>query len=100
MNNADNTVAKMILAQLGGNKFLAMTGASQLMSMSDGLQFCLPRGAYKVVITLTSDDTYMIRGYGKLSRKTYEMPIKFVVPCDASSLCEAFTNATGLDVCL
>ena len=39
------TIAQTILAQLGGNRFLAMTGARLLCDLGDGLAFNLPRGA-------------------------------------------------------
>jgi hypothetical protein len=61
---AQRTIAETILAQLGGNKFLAMTGAKDLLAGSNNLQFRLPKlGANKmniVRITLMTDDTYMM----------------------------------------
>ena len=53
------TTAQIILAQLGGNRFLAMTGAKQLVDLGDGLQFSIGRGAKnkanKVVVRLVGD---------------------------------------------
>lgn len=64
------TIAQTILAQLGGNRFLAMTGARLLCDLGDGLAFNLPRGAKnkanKVCIRLAGDlyrvTFYSIRG--------------------------------------
>lgn len=58
---ADLTVANTILAQLGGNKFLAMTGAKHLLGGKDSLSFQLPgaaNGIKFVSIYLTPADTY------------------------------------------
>lgn len=54
-------IAKQILQQLGGNKFLAMTGAKNLMSTDKGLRMNLPRnqsGATVLTIELNSLDLY------------------------------------------
>ena len=40
-----NTIAQTILTQLGGNRFLAMTGAKDLVNTGKGLQFAIGRGA-------------------------------------------------------
>ena len=40
--HADLTVAQTILAQLGGRRFLAMTGAKNLVGSADTLAFRLP----------------------------------------------------------
>lgn len=58
----DMTGAKTILAQLGGRRFIAMTGASQFGGTADpiSLKFTLPgRTISKVVITLDPSDTYV-----------------------------------------
>ncbi len=58
------TIAQTILTQLGGNRFLAMAGAKQLVDLGNGLQFAIGRGASnkanKVVITLDGD-LYAVR---------------------------------------
>jgi hypothetical protein len=61
-------VANTILAQLGGNRFVAMTGAKQFLSTKDGLRFSLPSrfakdGINKIEISLTPWDTYNIKFY-------------------------------------
>lgn len=58
------TVANTILNQLGGNKFLAMTGAKYLLDLGDGLRFNLPKNgskANKVQITLNANDLYDVQ---------------------------------------
>jgi hypothetical protein len=57
------SIAQTILAQLGGSKFIAMTGAKNLVSGADSLQFSIGRNASranKVRVTLTSDDLYTV----------------------------------------
>ncbi len=58
------TIAQTILAQLGGNRFVVMTGAKQLVDTGNGLQFSIGRGATnkanKVRVTLDTTDTYVV----------------------------------------
>ena len=59
------SVAKEILSQLGGNKFIAMTGAKAFVGSNSMLMFCLPsnfaaKKINKVRITLTSADLYNV----------------------------------------
>lgn len=54
-------VANMILEQLGGQKFLAMTGANHLVADGNTLRMALPKNASKanrLYITLDATDTY------------------------------------------
>lgn len=58
-------VAKTILSQLGGNKFIAMTGAKNFTASSDALSFKLPsnfakKGINGVRVVLNGSDTYDI----------------------------------------
>lgn len=68
----DMTVAKTILQQLGGNKFITMTGARNFVGHDNALSFRLPRaanGINRVEITLEPSDTYKVefgRVYGKV----------------------------------
>ncbi len=69
------TVARIILDQLGGGMFLAMTGAHTLISREDGLSFKLPSnfatdGINYIRITLNVMDTYDIE-FGKTRRLKY-----------------------------
>ena len=92
-------IAETILVQLGGTKFLAMTGAKNLVALEDGLMFMLPRGtknkANKVRITLDRYDTYQvefmkIRGVDLKTISTHKN-----IYCDM--LQELFTRETGLE---
>lgn len=54
-------VADTILEQLGGNRFIVMTGAHGFVADEKSLRMCLPRNASKanrLTITLTPMDTY------------------------------------------
>ncbi len=68
--NDTKQVASEILRQLGGNKFLAMTGAKELANFDaidskrdwPGLSFRLPIGKIAVVcIALSPDDDYTLQ---------------------------------------
>jgi len=86
--------AKTILAQLGGNRFLVMTGAKHIFSDNGGkaLVFQLPRGARDginaVRIELDASDTYTA---------TKVREVSFVY---ADQLQTLFTSTTGLAVSL
>ena len=58
------TIAAAIFAQMGGNKFVAMTGAKNFCQGSNSLQFDIGRGAKnkanKVRVTLQTSDTYTV----------------------------------------
>jgi hypothetical protein len=65
MNNTINDVevAKEILRQLGGSKFMAMTGAHGLVSMPNALGLRLPRrnNINYIRISLNELDTYNVQ---------------------------------------
>lgn len=96
-------VAETILKQLGGNKFIAMTGAKQFTKgkNSDGeeqITFKLPRakdGINVVIIALTSMDLYRIT-FGKLRGVDYKV-VKEIDGVYNDQLQEIFTRYTGLD---
>jgi hypothetical protein len=74
---ADQTVAKTILEQLGGNRFAVMTGAKNFVSHADGLSFKLPStphftksGINFIKITLNQKDLYNVE-FGKLRGLKY-----------------------------
>ena len=55
------TVANTILEQLGGNKFIAMTGAKNFLSDGNTLRMTLPKNrskANRLYVTLDTTDTY------------------------------------------
>jgi len=59
----DLTVANTILEQLGGRRFLAMTGAKNLSGTDDSLVFALPRNPRHVThvrVRLDPSDTYTV----------------------------------------
>jgi hypothetical protein len=92
--------AQIILSQLGGNRFVAMTGAKNLASSPDALHFKLPSnfargGINSVKITLTPDDTYTV-DYFKVRGVTVKSIAKsFGIFSDM--LQKDFTNITGLN---
>ena len=63
-------IAKTILEQLGGNRFIAMTGAKNFMAIESGLQFDLPKtrgfvrdGINKIQVHLDPTDTYTMMAF-------------------------------------
>jgi hypothetical protein len=89
----DLTVAKIILEQLGGDRFVAMTGATSFIGTEDSLTFRVgrnPKGVSHVRVTLASADLYAVTFFhtGKAPR------IGGDVPCDM--LQDVFFEHTGL----
>ncbi len=71
-------VTDIILEQLGGNKFLAMTLAKNLLADGNTMRMTLPKSrskANRLYITLDPDDTYTMRFFkftaGRLNMKTF-----------------------------
>ena len=68
-NKTDPTVARTILAQLGGGRFIAMTGANHFLAGRSELQFRIPlcgrqrRNINGIRIELAGDDTYRVQFY-------------------------------------
>ena len=102
-------VAEIILEQLGGNKFIAMTGSKNFLSDGNKLRMTLAKNmskANKLEITLDPDDTYTMRFYkytaGRLNKKTFEFTedkvteIKTVSGVYCNMLQEIFTQTTGM----
>ena len=59
----DMTVARSILDQLGGARFVAMTGARELVGSADSLTFKIgvnPKRVSQVRVTLTPADLYSV----------------------------------------
>ena len=103
--NTKMVVATTILQQLGGNKFIAMTGAKRFYGDENSLSFALiktpgfaKKGINFVKITLMPDDTYkmefnkIIWGNGFPTIK----PIQEYTDVYWDQLQELFTEATGL----
>lgn len=96
----DPHVSRTILDQLGGRRFLAMTGAKDLLGSSDALMFRLPSGFAKdginmVKISLRQTDTYTVEALrlGLPESKIIER-MDFVYVEDLQRI---FTKLTGLD---
>jgi hypothetical protein len=97
------TVAKTILEQLGGNQFVAMTGAKNLFFLKEkagGLQFNISSrnasNAGLVRIILEWNDTYTMQ-FIKVNSRTCIQTIKTeFAGAYCSDLCQLFTSATGL----
>ena len=59
--NRNHEIATTILQQLGGNRFVAFTGAKEFIAIDNGLQFKIGRNASKtnrIKITLNGADLY------------------------------------------
>ena len=102
-------VAEVILSQLGGNKFVAMTGSKNFISDKNTLRMDLVSNkskANKLWITLQADDTYTMKFFkftkGKLNTKTYEWKEEQSVDIRVANgvyfdmLQDIFTDVTGL----
>lgn len=64
-------VAKTILKQLGGNRFICMTGAKNFLSGGADLSFSVgknPKRVSHIKIELTRHDTYTVRFFKKAKR--------------------------------
>lgn len=103
------TVANIIYNQLGGNKFVVMTGSKNFLDDGNTLRMALAKNASKanrLWITLEADDTYTMRFFRytapRYSTKTYTFSDEKItevrtikgVYCDM--LQELFTEVTGL----
>lgn len=102
-------IADIILEQLGGNKFLAMTGANHLVSDGNTLRMNLPKNASKanrLRITLNADDTYTMNFFkftaGRLNKKTFawtedkKIDVKEIKGVYCDMLQDIFTSVTGM----
>lgn len=101
-------VTQTILAQLGGNRFIAMTGAKNFVSSETGLSFQLPAHFAKkkiigVRITLQPDDLYRVEFFAKAKRDPIlkvSVGVDLVEAYDgiyADTLRWLFTDVTGLE---
>ena len=95
--------AEQILNQLGGNKFVAITGAKVFTQGPGVLNFRLPsnfanNGINHVRVVLESNDTYCVR-----FSKIRGLNCKTIEECDgvyADGLRGLFTAVTGLETSL
>ena len=106
-------VADVILEQLGGSRFRAMTGSKDFFSDGNTLRMTIVKNlskANRLFITLDGNDTYTLRFFyfspGRLNRKTLawsEEKTKEVAEYKgvyAEDLCRIFKSVTGLDTSL
>ena len=92
--------AQTILEQLGGNRFVAMTGATLFVGSDDSLMFALPArfakdGINKVRVTLNDSDLYDVTFFRIIGTKVAKIAEDFGVYADM--LAQTFTARTGLD---
>jgi len=97
----EQNIAKTILEQLGGGKFVAMTGARAFINTGNGLSFKLPgaggfttNGINYVKITLDPSDTYTVE-FGKTRGTNYKI-ISSYDDIYFDQLQGIFTSETGL----
>jgi hypothetical protein len=93
-------VAKTILEQLGGGRFLVMTGAKNLVGSHDALTMKLPSNLTKgrithVRVTLTPMDEYTVEGMRIRGTRTIVM-VDRREGVYADTLQSIFTDMTGL----
>ena len=97
IKESGRNIAKTILQQLGGNKFIAMTGAKNLGFTNNGLQMKIGRnskGITHVIISLKSTDTYDVE-FIKM-RGVNRKVVKKLKGVYADQLGKIFTKYTGL----
>lgn len=102
------TVATTILEQLGGRRFMAMTGAKHFLALDEArgaLRFKLPgkpgfvkKGINLVKITLMPSDTYTVTAYRYKGLEVTEVETHDDIYADV--LRDVFTRMTGLAVSL
>lgn len=97
--------AGMILKQLGGNKFIAMTGAKNFVrnDAKQKLSFKIGRGAREGInvihVTLTPADVYEME-FVKMRGVSEPVVVRNVTDVYADALQETFTEVTGMDTYL
>lgn len=96
----NRVIATTIMEQLGGNRFVAMTGAKHFMFDGPSLSFRLPSrfatgGINYVKIALDASDTYTMT-FGKVWGINYKV-IKTVSDVYNDNLQRVFRITTGLD---
>lgn len=93
------TVANTILQQLGGNRFLAMTGAKNLLGSENGLSMKVGSNDRKVThvrVNLTPADTYRVEFMNIRGVQPWKT-LHVAEDVYAEDLQRIFTEYTGLD---
>jgi hypothetical protein len=100
-------IAQTILEQLGGRRFLVMTGAKDLLAGENYLSMRLPASltkgrVNKIRILLADNDTYTLETYKFTTRDlaSASTPVRQESDVYVESLRETFTAMTGLAVSL
>ena len=94
-----NVVANTILNQIGGRRFIMMTGAKDFVASEYGITFRLParsakQGINKVRIVLLADDTYEMQFIKYANMMDKRIATSSGVYCDM--LEDVFEANTGL----
>lgn len=94
-----SSIAQTILEQLGGRRFIAMTGARDFLDCGDTLKFRIPGNMTKkriniVMITLNGRDLYDIE-FGRLWKLDYKA-IEKHTDVYFDGLQPLFTRITGM----
>lgn len=92
-----NNIGNIIFRQLGGNKFIVMTGAKNFICGSNFLQFYIPARSGKpnfIKISLNGNDLYDVE-FGKLRAGVYKK-LDFYYDIYNDSLVDLFEDVTGL----
>ena len=94
-----NVVANTILNQIGGRRFIMMTGAKNFVASEKGITFRLParsakQGINKVRIVLMPDDTYEMQFIKYANMMDKRISTSTGVYCDM--LEDIFESQTGL----
>jgi len=93
------SVAKEILSQLGGNRFVSMTGAKNFGDTGNGLAFQIPAKLTKnrinaVKVVLDPSDTYTVKFLRITSKELKTVSEHTMIYCD--QLVDLFESETGL----
>jgi len=92
------SIAKTILEQLGGNKFVEMTGAKNFVDCGDALSMRIGRNKTSsnyLKITLNSMDTYDMK-FSRVSPKGGERSVIEYNGVFNDMLTDQFTSHTGM----
>ena len=92
------SIAKTILEQLGGNKFVVMTGAKNFVDCGDALSMKIGRNKTSsnyLKITLNMMDLYDVR-FSRVSLKGGERSVTEYNDVYNDSLVEVFEKHTGM----
>jgi hypothetical protein len=94
-------IAQTILEQLGGRRFIAMTGARDFLDCGNALKFRIPGNIAQkrinlVMITLNGSDLYDVE-FGRLWKMNYK-PVEKHDDVYFDELQPLFTQVTGMYV--